>query len=212
MLDWKGYETLLAFVEERLEEFERIGRDRKKELETLAEKIQSRLTGDDPVEIIFICTHNSRRSQMSQLWSQLAAGYYGVERVCCYSGGTEATAFHPQAVKTMKESGFQIRVQIPGANPVYRVRFPGAGKDDRVFSKKYTDPPNPARGYIAVMTCSDADEACPIVVGAESRYAIRYEDPRVFDGTDGEREGYAERNRQIAREMLCLLSLVAAAP
>ena len=208
-MDWKGYETLLKSVEERRKEFEQIDRDRKRELEGLAEKIRSGLSGGDSLEIIFICTHNSRRSHMGQLWAQLAAGYFGVDRVRCYSGGTEATAFHPQAVKTLKESGFQIRTKIPGANPVYRVQFPGACTDDRVFSKKYSDPPNPTRGYIAVMTCSDADEACPVVVGAESRFPIHYEDPGVFDGTEGEREGYAERNRQIAREMLYLFSLVA---
>ena len=207
-MDWKGYETLLASVEERIEEYEQIDRDRRVKLEDLAERIKSGLSGIDPVEIIFICTHNSRRSHMSQLWAQLAAGYFGVDRVRCYSGGTEATAFHPWAVKTMRESGFQIKTRIPGANPVYQVQFPGAGRDDRVFSKKYIDPPNPARNYIAVMTCSDADEACPIVHGAESRFSIPYEDPRVFDGTGNEREEYAERNRQIAREMLYLFSRI----
>ena len=135
---------------------------------------------------------------MSQLWAQLAAGYYGVERVRCYSGGTEATAFHPQAVNTMRESGFQISVRIPGANPVYRVQFPGAGKDDRVFSKKYTDPPNPARGYIAVMTCSDADENCPVIPGTEVRIPVRYEDPKAFDDTPQEADRYDERSLQIA--------------
>ena len=102
-MDWKGYETLLASVEERIEEYEQIDRDRRVKLEDLAERIKSGLSGIDPVEIIFICTHNSRRSHMSQLWAQLAAGYFGVDRVRCYSGGTEATAFHPWAVKTMRE-------------------------------------------------------------------------------------------------------------
>jgi len=195
-------------VESRRKEFDQIPDARKAELTCLAEDIRSRLMKEDPVRIIFICTHNSRRSHMSQLWAQLAAGYYGVKDIHCFSGGTEATAFHPLAVKTMRESGFRIGTQIPGANPVYRVTFPGHPEDNRVFSKKYTDPPNPARDFIAVMTCSDADEACPIVNGAASRHALHYDDPKSFDGKANEMKGYAERSRQIAMEMLFLFSLI----
>ena len=145
---------------------------------------------------------------MGQLWAQLAATYHGVERIRCFSGGTESTAFDTRAVRAMKEAGFGITTLIPGSNPVYRVSFPGANGEDRVFSKKYTDPPNPTREFISVMTCSDADEACPIVYGAASRHAITYQDPKAYDGAPNESEGYAERCRQIGREMLHLFSMV----
>lgn len=115
-------------------------------------------------------------------------------------------------MKAMKDAGFLIRTHIPGFNAIYRVQFPGALKDNRAFSKRYTDPPNPTKGFIAVMSCSDADEACPVVQGALSRHAIRYEDPIAFDGTRCEKEGYDERCRQIAREMLFLFSRVEVTP
>jgi arsenate reductase len=207
-MDWSGYGKLRASVESRLEEFDQIPGPRKAELVRLAEDIRSRLTEEGPVRIIFICTHNSRRSHMSHLWAQLAAGYYGVKDIRCFSGGTEVTAFHPLALKTMIEAGFRFEKQIPGANPVYRVTFPGMAGDNHIFSKKYTDPPNPTRDFIAVMNCSDADEACPIVHGAASRHAVRYDDPKSFDGRAKEMKGYAERCRQIAREMLFLFSLI----
>jgi arsenate reductase len=159
------------------------------------------------VSFVFICTHNSRRSHMAHLWAAVGAVRYGVERVNCFSGGTEATAFFPLAVDAIKEAGFRVRTKIPGANPVYLVSYPGAAEGVRVFSKKYTDPPNPIRDFHAVMTCSDADEACPIVTGSASRHAITYDDPKSFDGTSDAKEAYAERCRQIAREMLFVFSL-----
>lgn len=214
-MEWSGFEVLKTYVEERLEEFSQISDPRKGELEGLAAGIRSVLKGEGSVPLIFICTHNSRRSHMSQLWAQFAAGYYGAGKVYCYSGGTEATAFNPSAVRAMVEAGFQIEpdntVSNPKnmvSNPLYWVRFPGGGKDERVFSKKYSDPLNPFEGFIAVMTCADADNACPVVNGAFSRHPITYDDPKVYDGTPEEQEGYAERCRQIAREMLFLFSRI----
>ncbi len=144
---------------------------------------------------------------MAHLWASLGAQIYGAERVDCFSGGTEVTAFNPLAVNAIKNAGFGISIKIPGANPVYLISYPGANEGERVFSKKYTDPPNPTRNFHAIMTCSDADDACPVVTGASSRHAITYEDPKVFDGTSRARKAYDERCRQISREMLYLFSL-----
>jgi len=207
-MEWKGFEALKAYVEERLEEFHHIPQTRKSVLDDLACDIRTGVERDASVPVIFICTHNSRRSHMGQLWAQLAAGHFGVNRILCYSGGTEATAFNPLAVRAMEEAGFRISIQEPGPNPVYRVQFPGAAGEIRAFSKKFTDPPNPTERFIAVLTCSDADEACPVVPGAASRHTIRYDDPRVFDGTPDEKEGYTRRSRQISREMLFLFSRI----
>ena len=51
------------------------------------------------------------------------------------------------------------------------------------------------------MTCNSADEACPIVFGAELRIPVKYEDPKVFDGTEKQEKKYAERSLEIAQEM-----------
>ena len=204
-MDWKGYESLQEYVAERVEEFSMIPAGRKKELEALSSIISE--NNKESLDLIFICTHNSRRSHMAHLWASLASVFYGQGKVKCFSGGTEVTAFNPQAVKAIKDAGFRISTKIPGANPVYLIKYPGNSAGERVFSKKYSDPPNPSRDFHAVMTCSDADDACPIVGGAKSRHAITYEDPKVFDGTPQAEEAYAERCRQISREMFYLFSL-----
>jgi len=204
-MDWEGFESLQEYVSQRVEEFHLIPKERREILEGLAKIISD--SQDASIDLIFICTHNSRRSHMAHLWASLGAEVYGAERVACFSGGTEVSAFNPLAVKTIKNAGFRVSTKIPGANRVYLVSHPGSMKGEKVFSKKYTDPPNPTRGFHAVMTCSDADDACPIVTGSVSRHAITYEDPKVFDGTPQAAEAYAGRCRQIAREMLYIFSL-----
>lgn len=204
-MNWEGFEELQVYVKERTAEFELISEERKTALKLLAKEIQG--VNGEVVNLIFICTHNSRRSHMAQLWASLGAALYEAEGIASYSGGTEATAFNPMAVNAMKDAGFRVATKIPGANPVYLVSHSGLQEGLRVFSKKYTDPPNPTRDFHAVMTCSEADEACPIVAGASSRHALTYEDPKAYDGTSEAKEAYAERCRQIAREMLFVFSI-----
>ena len=204
-MDWKGFESLQEYVADRIGEFSLIPEERRETLEGLAAVISKSKVA--PLNLIFICTHNSRRSHLAHLWASLGAKIYGADSVACFSGGTEVTAFNPLAVKAIKKAGFRVSIKIPGANPVYLVSYPGCTGGVKVFSKKYTDPPNPTRGFQAIMTCSDADDACPIVTGSASRYAITYEDPKAFDGTPRAVEGYAERCRQISLEMLYLFSL-----
>lgn len=181
---------------------------RKLILKQLAEFVVSKQKSNESIELNFICTHNSRRSHISQLWAQAAAAYYGVENVHCYSGGTEATAFNPRAVKAMSEVGFVITKLDDAENPRYEVRFSETGKSLIAFSKKYNDSSNPANGYAAIMTCSHADENCPLVVGAAARISLPYEDPKDFDGTNQESEKYHERVLEIGREIAFAFSLV----
>ncbi|MFO7671692.1 MAG: protein-tyrosine-phosphatase [Bacteroidales bacterium] len=205
MMDWKGFETLQEYATARIAEFKLIPEERRTRLKALAEVIAA--SESDVVNLIFICTHNSRRSQLAQIWALLGSGLFGLEGVACFSGGTEVSAFNPLAVKAIRSAGFRISTKIPGANPVYLVDYPGANGGVRVFSKKYTDPPNPTRDFHAVMTCPDANKACTVVTGALTRHAITYDDPMIFEGTPQAVEGYAERCRQIAREMLFLFSV-----
>lgn len=192
------------------DEFDRIPENRKAILADLAQYIQQKVDAGEAARLVFICTHNSRRSHMSQLWAQAAAHYYGVPEIYTYSGGTEATAFNPRAVAAMQEAGFDIAIEKSGENPVYRAVYaPGiAGLD--VFSKVYDHEANPDRGFAALMTCSHADQNCPFIPGAESRIAIPYDDPKDFDGTPQEKDAYRERSRQIAREMFYTFSLLRA--
>ena len=162
---------LQSYVEEVVVGFATIPEDRKRRLRQLASFIQEKHTSDETAHLTYICTHNSRRSHMSQLWAATAAAWYGIEDVGTFSGGTEATAFNPRAVAALERAGFAI--DDPGGdNPRYGVSYGPNEPVMECFSKKYDDPPNPAEGFAAVMTCSQADKSCPIVFGAGTRVAI----------------------------------------
>jgi arsenate reductase (thioredoxin) len=204
----KLLDQLSPYVQELEQEFDQIPAQRKELLATLADYTRSRQAAGQAAQFNFICTHNSRRSHLAQIWAQTAAAYYGVDGVQCFSGGTEATAFNPRAVKAMQEAGFRITPLEQGDNPRYAVYVAKAAAPLQAWSKRFDDRANPASSFCAVMTCSDADEHCPIVPGAALRLPITYDDPKNFDGTPQEAEKYAERVRQIGREMVYAFSLV----
>jgi len=203
------YPELFSYLQARLAEFEWIPTERKHDLGVVAKYIVDRRSPSVPAELIFVCTHNSRRSHLSQIWAQVASDYYHLSGVATHSGGTEATAFNPRAVATLRRCGFEITAADPDtSNPRYEVRHREDAVPQLCFSKVYSDAPNPTSDYCAVMTCAQADEACPLVMGCELRMPIRYNDPKVADDTDREATAYDERSRQICREMLFLMSQV----
>lgn len=203
------FDAVRGYLAAREEEFGGIAAERRVDLDRLAGFVRRSGAAGGRVAMTFICTHNSRRSHIAQLWAAAGAAVNGFE-IDSYSGGTEATAFHPNAVAAMRRAGFVIDATTGGVNPIYHARF-GAGERGVVtcFSKPYGDPPNPKAGFAAVMVCSDADGACPVVDGAAYRLALPYEDPKVSDGTGGEAVMYDERCAQIAREMLYVFSRAA---
>lgn len=175
-------------------------------LNPLIEYIQSKIDQGKDINLNFICTHNSRRSQFSQIWAQTAADYFDIP-AHCYSGGVEVTAFNERAVESIKRSGF--RVTAKGAsNPVYFVFNSDDNEPISAFSKLFDDPINKADQFAAVMTCSHADENCPFIPGTEKRIPVRYEDPKAFDDTPEEAEKYDERSMQIACEMFYAFSKI----
>lgn len=202
------YSPIHSHVSSITKEFNQIPEERKEVLKELTEYIGSKINLKEPVKLTFICTHNSRRSHISQIWAQTAAYYYGLQGVETYSGGTEATAFNPRAVKAMVKAGFKIEKTGEEKNPIYQVKFTDAKAPVKAFSKVYDGEGNPKKEFAAIMTCSQADEACPFIPGADERIAIPYDDPKAFDGTLEEEAKYDERTRQIAREIFYAFSLV----
>lgn len=186
-----------------------VGEDRKAILKPLIGYIEARVDQGKTAHLNFICTHNSRRSQLSQIWAQTAAEYFGIP-VRAYSGGVEVTAFNERAVASLKRSGFRITAEGEG-NPLYHVSFSADGQPIRAFSKLYDHPENTAPGFAAVMTCSDADENCPFIPGSELRIPVRYNDPKEYDDTPEEAFRYDQRSRQIASEMFFVFSQIKAA-
>ena len=180
---------------------ERISEERKRILQPLIEFISSKISKNEEVRLNFICTHNSRRSHLSQIWAQTMAYYYQIENVFCYSGGTEATALFPKVAETLTNQGFEILKLSETDNPVYAAKFAENEHAVICFSKKYDDDFNPKSTFAAILTCDSADENCPIVYGAEARIPIKYEDPKKSDGTAEMNETYFNRSLEIATEM-----------
>ncbi|PPZ91407.1 protein-tyrosine-phosphatase [Cloacibacterium normanense] len=180
---------------------ERISEERKRILQPLIQFISSKLSKNEEVRLNFICTHNSRRSHLSQIWAQTMAHHFGVKNVFCYSGGTEATAMFSKVAETLTNQGFEILKLSETENPVYAVKFAENEHAVICFSKKYDDDFNPKSAFATILTCDSADENCPIVYGAEARIPIKYEDPKKSDGTAEMNETYFNRSLEIATEM-----------
>lgn len=202
------YKPLENTIKSLINNFSSISADRKPILKRLSSFVESKLKSNQKAEVIFICTHNSRRSHIAQIWAQAAAAYYGIPNIVSYSGGTEATAFNPRAVQAMEEVGFKARKTPSADNPIYEVSFSENANDIIAFSKKYDSESNPQKGFVAVMTCSHADENCPVVMGMEKRISLPYNDPKDFDGTPQEAEKYSERVIEIGTEVFYAFSQV----
>jgi len=182
--------------------------ERKIVLRPLIDYIQHKVSQRKSANLIFICTHNSRRSHLSQVWAQAAAHYYNIKNIYCYSGGTEATALYPTVAVTLENAGFEIQTLSKGKNPVYAIKFAENEQAIIGFSKTFDDFFNPQSEFAAIMTCSQADAGCPFIPGAEKRIAIKYDDPKAFDNTLQQAEKYNERSLQIATEMLYVFSKI----
>ncbi|WP_297335259.1 protein-tyrosine-phosphatase [Algoriphagus sp.] len=184
-----------------------IAQDRKLLLSVLITYIQEKINQGEQVNLNFICTHNSRRSQFSQIWAQTAADYFGIPSNC-YSGGVEVTAFNVRAVESIKRAGFEVVQSDETDNPHFQIFYSENSKPILAFSKTYDDPANEAKKFAAVMTCDHADENCPYIPGTEQRIPLRYEDPKAFDGTEVEADKYDERSLQIASELFYVFSKI----
>ncbi|NQU52090.1 MAG: protein-tyrosine-phosphatase [Bacteroidetes bacterium] len=200
--------SVTSYVSQILEKEDTISAQRKEQLEEIAKYIGEKAKSNSPINLTFICTHNSRRSHLSQIWAQAAAVYYNVPNVNCFSGGTEATAFNHRSVKALQIAGFEIKQLDETKNPKYKVYFDADKNYIEGFSKKFSDKNNPQDDFAAIMTCSHADQVCPLVPGATARFAIPYLDPKVADNTPNEENKYNERCKQIATEMFYLFSKV----
>lgn len=188
--------------------FETISEERKQVLAPLIQFIQSKVNNELTIRLNFICTHNSRRSHLSQVWAQTAASFYNIKNVFCYSGGTEATALFPKVAETLVNTGFEVKIISEGDNPIYTIKYNTNDHPVIGFSKRYEDDFNPQSEFAAILTCSQADGGCPFIAGAEKRIPITFDDPKAFDNTPLQSEKYQERSMQIATEFLYVFSQI----
>jgi protein-tyrosine phosphatase/arsenate reductase len=197
-----------TFCDNLTKEFETIPENRKEILAKITEYIATKMKENKPINLVYICTHNSRRSHFGQVWAHVAASYYGIKNVSTFSGGTEATAFNSNAINSLKRIGFNIKAIDTDKNTTYHVFHDDNEVPSVCFSKTYDDATNPKKEFAAIMTCSDAEENCPFIHGVELRIATTYDDPKAFDNTPQQDAKYDERCKQIALETLYIFSLV----
>lgn len=183
-----------------------VDNDRKILLQYLIDFIQNKVDNDSIVNLNFICTHNSRRSHLSQVWAQTMADYFKIKQVFSYSGGTDATALFPSAAEALENSGFKISKLSTENNPVYAIKYSDLAHPVIGFSKTFDAEFNPSSEFAAIMTCSSADQGCPFILGAEKRIPLTFEDPKAYDNTPLQAEKYKERSLQIATELKYVFS------
>lgn len=201
------YPELKEYIRALEADLPAIAEERRAKLEAIAKYIRKKIEADKTAHLNFICTHNSRRSHLCQTWAAVLANYFELDGIRTFSGGTESTAFNPRTVDAIRRAGF--KVDNPGGdNPRYKVHYDEDKQPLICFSKTFDNSTNPSENFAAVMTCSDADQNCPRVPGADQRFSIPYVDPKESDGTACETETYDERCRQIAAEMYYLMSIV----
>ena len=185
-----------------------VSEERKTILQPLIDFVRQKANRGVEINLNFICTHNSRRSHLAQVWAQVASAYFNIPNVHCYSGGTKETALFPKVVETLTNQGFNIFKIAEADNPVYAIKYSDNALPVIGFSKKYDSPFNPASAFVAIMTCSQADGGCPFIAGAEKRIPITFEDPKISDGSPEQTRVYAERSLQIAQEMFYVFSMI----
>lgn len=183
-----------------------INGDRKTILSPFVSYLKQKLDSREIININFICTHNSRRSHLAQVWMKTLANHFKIDNIQTYSGGTEATAVATQVIEILKKQGFTVDVLSKDENPVYAIKYDENSHPIIGFSKKYDHSFNPSSNFAAVMTCSQADEGCPFVSGSEQRIAVTYEDPKIADNTAEELQTYLNRSNQIASEFYYIFS------
>ena len=185
-----------------------ISNKRKIVLQPLVDFIQLKVSKKQDIRLNFICTHNSRRSHLCQIWAQTIANYFSVKNVFCYSGGTEATALFPMVARTLQNSGFKISIISENNNSIYSIKYSNNEHPIIGFSKNLEDAFNPKSEFAAILTCSQADGNCPFISGAEKRIPITFEDPKAFDNTPQQVEKYNQRSLQIATELFYIFSQI----
>jgi arsenate reductase len=202
------FSRIKKYCDDLSDEFDSISIERKALLQKIASYIISKKNAGKPINMVYICTHNSRRSHFGQIWAQVAAHYFNIKNVNVFSGGTEATAFNINAINAIERIGFDVKKIDNDVNSIYHISYDEIERPIVCFSKVYNDPENPKSEFAAIMTCSDAEENCPFIPGVELRIGTTYDDPKAFDNTPLQDVKYDERSKQIALETLYAFSLI----
>ena len=142
-----------------------ISEKRKALLNDLASSLKKEIVlkeqNDDSVAVVYLCTHNSRRSHFAQVWGHIASVYFGVSNLKNLFRRYSCYACHPNTIAALKQIGFDIKCDdLSCENPLYHVYY----NDEEFiecYSKANSDESLPQKDFIAVMTCSDSVTTAP---------------------------------------------------
>ncbi|MCB0704825.1 MAG: protein-tyrosine-phosphatase [Saprospiraceae bacterium] len=198
-------EVLLQLFANLETEWPGISAHRKEQLNMLSQLILEHHAHSPEINLLFVCTHNSRRSQLGEVWMHAVAIYYDLPWLHAFSAGTETTAFNDRMVHALQQAGFPLIKTKTSENSEFSLSLPGSGSSDRaLFSKSWSDPSIPKTGLLAIMVCTDAEQNCPFIPGAIARFPLPYEDPKEADDSPEEELAYQLKVREIGLEMLYL--------
>ncbi len=184
---------------------ENIAPERKSILHNIARKIITTFYGDGQCNVLFVCTHNSRRSQASQLLFNHFIQSCHLE-IKAFSAGTEATCFNQSMIHAASYFGFDLTTDKESLNPIYELQNQPYQDSMQYFSKVVDHKINPKKSTVAIMVCNDADKNCPIISSANYRLPLPFQDPKSSDGKQHEAATYQASFVEIGAEMLYLVN------
>tara|TARA_B100001079_G_scaffold142196_1_gene121790 strand:+ start:344 stop:916 length:573 start_codon:yes stop_codon:yes gene_type:complete len=161
-------------------------KDKKNYLDDVVSKIEKILPITN--NIVFLCTHNSRRSQLCQVWGSILSKIYNID-LKFNSAGTEKTEVH----KTIFYCFSNVGIEIKDSKIFYGDL--SLSLHSKVLEEIQSDK------FISIMTCSDAEKSCPSDSRSIRNISMIYQDPKIFDDTEKEREEYSKTSKLIAEEL-----------
>lgn len=201
------FPAIATYCQQLETQFDQISLDRQQQLLELSACLKQPFQENKTPAIIAICTHNSRRSHLAQLWLAIAVDYYQLPQILTFSGGTEVSALNYNVIETLRKVGLQISSKDSTIkNPIYEVSWNNQMTPYLAFSKQYTNPINPQKDFVAIMVCNHADIHCPLVTGSKAKFTLAYQDPKNYDETDLEVAAYLKTSNLIGCEMLFILN------
>ena len=159
----------------------------KKRIEIIVERLYNKIKSISL--IVFICTHNSRRSQFCEAWSKVLANRYGLN-ISFSSAGTTKTSVYKEVINSLKRAGVDINEK-----GILNIE----GKTSILYSKTLDDIKE--NKFISITNCTDAEKNCPLDPRSHLNLNIFYDDPKKFDGMENEKKEYDKTSVSIAAEI-----------
>ena len=161
-------------------------------------KISQELSGviNSCNKIVFMCTHNSRRSQLSEVWANILSNRLNL-KLSFFSAGTEKTKVYKEVIETLCRVGVDI-------NKEGKLNL--TSNTINIYSKTLDEIKEDK--FIGIMNCSDAEKHCPLDPRSKKNIKLFYDDPKKYDRTTKESDEYDRTCRLIASELNAIFKLL----